>query len=64
MLAGDQAAAAVAGVAVGVVGGLAEDRDVARFLVPAQDAVVGDVAPQEVTAVAEIDRSLGPTAAV
>ena len=46
MLAGDQPALAVARVAVGIVGGLAEDADRAGLLVPAQDAVVGDVAPQ------------------
>ena len=63
MLAGDQAAAAVAGMAVGVVRGLAEDRDRAALLVPAQHAVVGDVAPQEVAAVAEPDRTLGPATA-
>jgi len=63
VLAGDQPAAPVTGVAVGVVRGLAEDRDRTRLLVPAQHAVVGDVAPQQIAAVAEIDRSLGPAAA-
>jgi hypothetical protein len=53
MLAGDEAALAVAGVAVGEVRRLAEDRDRAAFLVIAQDAVVGDVAPQEIAPVAE-----------
>ena len=64
MLAGDQAALAVAGVAVGVVGRLAEHRDGAGLLVPPQDAVVGDVAPEQAALVAEIDRPLGPAAAI
>src|SRR4051812_12683583 len=60
MLAGDEPALPVAGVAVGVVGGLAEDIDRARLLVPPHDAVVGDVAPEEVAAVAEPNRPLAP----
>ena len=63
VLAGDEAALAVAGVAVGEVGGLAVDADRARLLLPLQDAVVGDVAPQQIAPVAEIDRPLGPAAA-
>ena len=47
VLAGDEAALAVARVAVGVVGGFAEDAHAAAFLVPAHDAVVRDVAPQQ-----------------
>src|SRR6266446_4937744 len=46
MLAGDEPALAVAGVAVGVVRWLAEDADRAGLLVPAHDPVVRDVAPQ------------------
>ena len=60
VLAGDEAALAVAGVAVGVVGGLAEYADRAGLLLPAHDAVVGDVAPQQVAAVAEPGRPLAP----
>src|SRR5581483_6787053 len=60
VLAGDEPALAVARVAVGEVGRLAEDRGDARLLVPAHDAVVGDVAPQHVPAVAEPHRPLRP----
>ena len=63
VLAGDEPALAVAGVAVGEVRGLAEDADRARLLLPLEDAVVGDVAPQQIAPVAEIDRPLGPAAA-
>src|SRR6185436_14275448 len=63
VLAGDEPALAVASVAVGVVGGLAEDADRARLLLPAHDAVVGDVAPQEVAAVAEPHWALVPARA-
>ena len=62
MLAGDQAALTVARVAVGVVGGLAEDADRAGLFFPLQDAVVGNVAPQHVAAVAEIHRPFRPAA--
>ena len=58
--AGDQPAAAVAGVAVGVVRGLAEHRDGAALLVPAQHAVVGNVAPHEVVAAAVPCRAFRP----
>ena len=61
--AGDEAALAVAGVAVGEVRRLAEDADRARLLLPLEDAVVGDVAPEQVAPVAEVDRALGPAAA-
>src|SRR5262249_59432811 len=40
MLAGDEPPLPVAGIAVGVIGGLAVDARVARHLVPAQDAIV------------------------
>src|SRR5581483_516802 len=63
MLAGDEPSLAVAGVAVGKLRGRAIDRDLAGGLVPAQDAVVGDVAPQETAMVAEPDRSFRPSAA-
>src|SRR5262245_14311940 len=63
MLAGDESALAVAGVAVGVVGGLTEDADPAGLLVPAHDAVIGNVAPQETARITEIDRALVKTAA-
>ena len=63
MLAGDEPPLAVARVAVGVARRLAEGADLAGRLVPFQDAVVRDVAPQQVAAVAEPDRPLGPAAA-
>jgi hypothetical protein len=64
MLAGDEAALAVAGVAVGVVGRFAEFRDGARGFVPAQNPVVGNVGPEQIAAVAEPDRPLAPACAV
>src|SRR5581483_7368837 len=60
MLAGDEPALAVAGVAVGEIGGLAIDADRAGLLLPFDDALVGDVAGQEVAPVAEPDRALRP----
>ena len=63
VLAGDQTALAVPGVAVGVVGGAPERRHHARRLVPAQHPVVGDVAPDQAVVVAEPDRPLGPPVA-
>src|SRR5581483_9240933 len=61
--AADEPALAVAGVAVGEVGGLAVDAHRPRLLLPLEDAVVGDVAPQQVAPVAEVDRPLRPAAA-
>src|SRR6185437_5938120 len=63
MLAGDEPPIAVARVAVRVVRGAAEDADMPVLLEPAHHPVVGDVAPQQVAAVAEIDRPLGPAEA-
>src|SRR5262249_59937332 len=60
MLAGDEPPLPVAGIAVGVIGGLAVDARVARHLVPAQDAIVGYIAPIETARIAEIDRTLRP----
>ena len=60
MLAGDEAALPVARIAVGVVGGVAVLGDLARDLVPAQDAVVGDVAPQQLAGVRRTRRGLPP----
>ena len=60
MLAGDEAALAVAGVAVGMVRWFAEDADLAGFLVPFEDAVVRDVAPEQEAAIAEPHRALAP----
>ena len=60
VLAGDEPALAVAGVAVGVVRRLAVHAGAPGLLVPAHDAVVGNVAPQQAARVAEIDRPLAP----
>src|SRR5438874_13061361 len=63
VLAGNEPSLAVAGVAVGVVRGLAEDADLAGFLVPFEDPVVGDVAPQQTPQVTDPDRAFAPPAA-
>ena len=60
MLAGDEPALAVAGVAVGVVGRAAEDGEAAVLLAELHDPVVRDVADQHVAAVGEVHRPLGP----
>ena len=62
-LAGNQPPDAVPRVAVGVIGGLAEHADRSRLLLPFQDAVVRDVAEQEVAPVTEPYRAFGKTAA-
>ena len=63
VLAGDEAPLAVAGVAVGVVRRLPEDRGLAGFLVPSEDAVVGNVAPQHAPLIADPHRAFAPAAA-
>src|SRR6185312_4977104 len=60
MLASDKPAVAVTCVAVGEIGRRAEDRNLARLLVPAQHAIVRQVAPDQATLVAEIDGPFGP----
>jgi hypothetical protein len=60
MLAGNQASLAVAGVAIREVRRLAVDTHRAGFLFPLDDALVGNVAAQEVTPVADPHRPLGP----
>ena len=59
VLAGDEPALAVAGVAVGIVRRLAEHADRAGLLLPFHDPVVRDVAEQQIAAVAEPHRPLG-----
>src|SRR3546814_1232204 len=59
VLAGDEAPLAVAGVAVRIVGRPAELGDAAARR-PLQHAIVGNVAPQQEAAVAEVNRPLGP----
>ena len=63
VLAGDQAALAVAGVAVGEIRRLAEDADRAGLLFPLEDALVGNVAAQQIAPVAEPHRPFGPAQA-
>jgi hypothetical protein len=63
VLAGHEPALPVAGIAVGIVRRLAEDAHRTGFLLPFQDAVVGDVAPQQRAEFAEPDRALAPAAA-
>src|ERR1017187_7551756 len=63
MLAGELAALVVEGIAVAVTRGLAHDADVAVVLQPAQLAVIGNVAPDEVTPDAVPRRTLGPQVA-
>ena len=60
MLAGDQPTLAVARIAICVVRWLAEHAYPPSLLVPAHDAIVGNIAPQQATGVAEIDRALAP----
>jgi hypothetical protein len=60
VLAGDQPALAIAGVAVGIVGGLAVHADSPGRLIPAHDAVVGNVAPEHTSGISEIDRAFAP----
>ncbi len=61
MLAGDQPALIVDGVAVRIIGGLAEDRDVARRLDEPHHAIVRNVRPDEIAARGEPGRAFGPT---
>ncbi len=61
--AGDQAALVVAGQAVGVVRGCAIDAQGLADLVPAHDAVVGNVTDQQVAAIAHPYRAFGPAQA-
>ncbi len=60
MLAGDQPSLPVAGIAVGEVRGSAKNADAARFLFPLDDALVRNVAAQQIAAVGEPHRPLGP----
>src|SRR5262249_51670109 len=59
VLARDEPALAVARGAVGVVGWAPEHGDGARLFVPTHDAVVGNVARQEIATVAEPHGALG-----
>ena len=59
--AGDQPSLAVARVAIGIPGGVAQDGGGAGDLIPAQQPVVGDVGEQQIASVAVIGWSLGET---
>jgi len=60
VLAGDEVALAIARIAIAVIRRLAEDADFACIFEPAQYAVVGNVTPEQIAAVAEPDRAFGP----
>ncbi len=60
VLAADQPALAVAGVAIGEVGRFAKDADRAGFFFPFEDAVIGDIAAQQITPVAKPHRAFAP----
>ena len=57
MLAGDQTAVPVTGVAIGKVGRLLKHTDRAGGFFPFEDAVVGNIAPQQVAPIAKPDRA-------
>src|SRR5262249_7196264 len=61
MLAGNQPALVIAGIAVGVVRWAAEHRQVPVVFQPAHHAVVRNVAENQISAVAEINWPLRPT---
>src|ERR1043166_2903761 len=63
VLAGNEPAFAIAGIPVGIVGRIAIDADMSVVFAPAHDAIVGNIAPQEISAVAEIDRTFAPAKA-
>src|SRR6516162_8411490 len=61
MLAGDEAPLAVARVPVGEIGRTAEDGETAVLLRIFHDAVVRDVADEQISAVRKIDRAFSPS---
>jgi len=63
MFASDQATLTIAGVSIAEVRWFAIDADRAGFFFPFDDAVVGNIAAQQITAVAEPHRSLSPAQA-
>src|SRR4029077_11778623 len=62
MLAGDEPSLSIDGVAVGIVGRLAEDADLTVRLVIAQHPVVRNIRPDQIAARKEIGRSFRPAA--
>jgi 2,5-diketo-D-gluconate reductase B len=63
VLAADQAALVIGGVAVGVLRRISEHGDMAIAFIIAQHAVVGDVRPDEIATCGKPCRSFSPTAA-
>ena len=61
MLAGNESPLTVDGVAVGVTRGIAKNAACACRFIPAHDAVVRDVAPNQIAAGGEIGWALGPS---
>jgi hypothetical protein len=60
VLAGNESTLFIASMAVAVMGWAAEDTDLTGFFKPAHDAVIGDIAKQEVAAVSKPDRAFSP----
>src|SRR5207247_1859017 len=60
VLAGDQPSLPVAGIAVGEIRRFSEDAHRTGFFFPFEDALVGNVAAQEIAPVAEPHRPFGP----
>ena len=63
MLASQQPALPIAEIAVAVVRRAAENAHLARIFQPPQDAIVGDVAEQEISPVSKPNRPFGPARA-
>src|SRR5689334_22711535 len=63
VLAGDQASFTVARIAVRIVGRIAKHADMPIVFRPAHDAIVGYVAPQQISTIAKIDRAFAPSEA-
>ena len=62
MLAGDQPAQPITGVAVAPIRWPAIDANRAGLLFPFQNSLIGNVGPQQIPAIGKIYRPLGPTA--
>ena len=60
MLASDEPALAVAGIAVGEIRWLAKNADRAGLFFPLDDALIGNVAAEQIAPVAEPHRPFGP----
>src|SRR5262249_47258457 len=60
VLAGEEPALPIARKTVGLVRQFAKDADLPGLLIPTGDAIERGIGPQEIAAIAEPDRSLGP----